>query len=44
MGEQYDLDMSTMSFEHLNMLELFHHYLNTPGPTMLYGESNGGYG
>ena len=38
-GEQYDLDIKysvlAMSFDHLNMLKLFHHYLNTHGPTML---------
>ena len=48
MGEQCDLDikysMSAMPFDHLSMLKLFHNYLNTPGPTMLYRDSNDGYG
>ena len=48
MGEQCDLDikysMSAMSFDHLNMLKLFQHYLNTPEYTMLHRDSNDGYG
>ena len=48
MGEQYDLDIKysvlAMFFDHLNILKLFHHYLNTHGPTMLYSDSNGRYG
>ena len=46
MGEQYDLDikysMSAMSFDNLNMLKLFHYYLNKPRPAMLYRDSNDG--
>ena len=48
MGEQYDLDIkyaiSAMPFDHLSMLKLFRYYLNTLGPTMLYRDSNDGYG